>query len=144
MIDVITASVFGLFMLAALQDWKTGKVFVPLLVIPSAILGAYYPGPFSAIFVPLFMFLVVVFVGAELIKRRLKLPPNNVYFGLADVFSVPMTLTLVQALFPFWGVVLYAAISSAQLPVLLRQKFRRLLPWLVPPTTAALLLSFML
>lgn len=128
---------FGIMLMWAAFDLKSGQIpiisTVPMLIIP-----VVYTTEFMSIYLPIFGILLIIFLAAEAIKRRFNaLDRNKTYFGMADVLVIPFTITLANILHPFFGIVAFVIILAAEIPLIMRKKFCRFLPWLILPTIAA-------
>lgn len=120
-----------IFIAQAVQDAINGRVnaltFLPIVMVPF-----FYPWE---IFFKLFMLpvgaLAIIWLLIRELRRREKIP-EEIVLGLGDVLGVPFALTVSWVLLPFWGVPVFGASTGVLIPILLRAKQRRLLPWLLP------------
>lgn len=140
-VDLIVIFAFGLFSLAAARDRLTGRIPFLLLGVPILLVGACYPGTFMMAFVPLFSLLFGMYLAIEYLQSAGKLRPGILSFGLGDVLGIPLILTICFVSHPFFGPVIFVAVLAALLPAITRNKSqtKRFLPWLIPPSAAALL-----
>lgn len=141
MLEWVGYLIFGFLGTSAGLDYKTGRVFTPLLVAPAILAWLIFPSAFVGFFVPVFSILLGIWICCTWASRKYN---AVIPFGMADVIAIPLSLSLTQALVPFWGPVLYVGVLAAEVPFLHKRKFHRLLPWLLAPTATALLVSLLI
>lgn len=130
---------FGMLTMWAAFDFLKGNIpiatMVPMLIIP-----VVYTTQFMELYLPIFGILLMIFLALEAMKRKLRvLDSSQTYFGMADVLVVPFTITFAHIMHPFFGIVAFVIILAAEIPLIMRKKFCRFLPWLVLPTIAAMI-----
>lgn len=135
---------FGLFLAGAVSDGFTGRVNILLLLVPVIITAVTFPALYVDVFLPIFGLLALIWCVIYLLQKRGKVPADKVYLGTADVVAVPLAMHMAAAAFPAVGPAVFAGIFALMMPIFLRRRTRRLLPWLVPPTAAALLVGLLL
>jgi TctA family transporter len=136
---------FGLFGVAAAWDYKTGQVPVILLAVSVAWIS--YAAPFDVLawlFAPILLLMLGVWSVIYELQKRGRLDPKKCYLGLADVVAIPWVFVICQMSFYVLGTAILAGVMAVEYPFMLRKRFRRFLPWLLPPAAAALLLGTLL
>ena len=128
------------FLGSAVQDWARGKINVIVLAIPILIMVSFFADSFMRMYVPVFSIMLVIWIAIGRIPKKYK--ALGITMGFGDVLAVPLAMSISYAAHPFFGPVAFAAVYAALLPPFLNKKSRRLLPWLIPPTAAAVLLGF--
>lgn len=141
MLEWIGYLIFGFLAASAGQDYKTGRVFTPLLIVPVALLGWAFMPALAGVFAPVFSILLIIWAVCLGLSLRYNVV---ISFGMADVIALPLSLSLTQAMLPFWGPVLFAGTLAAEMPILHKRKFHRFLPWLIAPTATALVVSLLI
>lgn len=140
MLDLIGYLIFGILGASAVQDFKTGRVFTPLMIVPVVMLWWAYHSAYYSFFAPICIVLLVIWGGLQILRIRYNIV---ISFGLADVLAIPLSLSLTQGLLPFWGPVIYAGILALEVPFIHKRKFHRFLPLLIAPTATALVVSIL-
>lgn len=137
--DITLGIAMWFFLGSAAQDWARGKINGLLLVVPAILLAVFYLEAFSRIYLAVFVAMFAIWAVLQRIPKKYK--EQGLVMGFGDVLAVPLAISISYAAHPFYGLVAFAAVNGVSLPVFLKKKTRRLLPWLVPPTATALLIS---
>jgi hypothetical protein len=135
---------FGLFGVAAAWDYRTGQV--PVILLVASIAWISYFAPFDILawtFVPILLLMLGVWSVIYELQKRGRLDPKKCYLGLADVVAVPWVFVICQMSFYVLGPAVLGVVMAIEYPFMLRKRFRRFLPWLLPPAAAALLLGIL-
>jgi hypothetical protein len=132
------------FLALAVQDARTGKVNIFVLVLPVALVGVFYLDVFLKVFLGPFAVLAAIWAGIHYVQDRV-IFEKQLPFGFADVVAIPLAMALSNILAGFWGLVIFgAATALVILPAMLKRKTLRLVPWLLPGVLAAFALGFFL
>ncbi|MCX6817723.1 MAG: hypothetical protein NTU57_02605 [Candidatus Aenigmarchaeota archaeon] len=132
------------FVALAVQDARTGKVNILVLVLMAVLEWIFHQYIFMQVFFMPFMVLTAIWGIVYFIQRKAVFK-NRLPFGFGDVVAVPLAMTLAAILAGFWGLVLFGALTALViLPAVLKRKTLRLVPWLLPGVLAAFALGFFL
>jgi len=136
----VVVVLFATFIVVSLQDALHGRVIV-LSFLPGILLPVFYFEVAWEIFVPVACAMASIYCVIRAFQGWRVLRPDVVYFGLGDVLGLPFALAVVQVILPFWGLIIFAASCAVELPIFLRKKQRRFLPWLCPPIVTAFIIA---
>lgn len=140
----VPVALFIFFILLAIQDARTGTVNVLTFIPCGILLIIYYPAFAIFYFVPPFLVLFFIWWFIKIIKGPLALDPKKTYFGFGDVVGIPLAFTLANVFEPFWGMIAFALVLLISMPIFMRKKTRRLLPWLLPPLATAFIVALII
>jgi len=136
-LEVVVISIF--FYWAVYSDFMTGTIPSYVLLIPAGLLLYWMPGAFWGVFLYCFLSFLAIWGTMKVLQSRKVLDPRKPYLGMGDVLGIPLAMGIVQAAFPVLGMMIFAVALAIEMPIFIRKKFIRLLPWLFLPTTLAIL-----
>jgi hypothetical protein len=139
MLGLETIALFYFFGWAVWSDHATGTIPIYVLLIPTGLLFYWMPAAFWGVFFYCFLSFLAIWGILKALQSRKLLDPQKTYLGMGDVLGIPLALGIVQAAFPILGMMVFAVVLAVEMPIFIRKKFARLLPWLFLPTVLAIL-----
>lgn len=132
-------TLFYFFSWAAWSDFRTGMIPTPILLVPAGLLLYWMPGAFWGMFTQVFLIFLAAWIAAWGLQKRGIIDPKKPYIGMGDVLGIPLAMGIVQAAFPVLGMIIFAVALAVEMPIFIKKRFIRLLPWLFLPTLLAIL-----
>lgn len=125
----------------AVMDALKGRVSVLMLGALVMLLAFQDAEFFLRLAVPSMLLFLFCWLVVCVLQKRKILDREKHAFGLGDVVGLPCALTLSWVLLPFWGLVIFTAYLPVLIPVFIKRKTLRLLPWITPPIVVTFVIS---
>lgn len=144
-LGVLKFALFVLFLSLALQDARTGKIYVITYIPIVVLLLVFFFTPFTTIFVNIFGVLLLVWSIVGILQIKIKaMDKTRVYFGFGDVLGVPYAVTLSYIFAQVIGIMMFGIGIVLVIPWLVKKKQIRFLPYLIPGVLLALISGMVL